>query len=453
MKRLEREQKIAFTRIITDLIEADFVVEPEEMSFFENIISKEQLSITETMLIEAKKTDFAKALSTLQSLDIESRTTIVDTLKRLSMSDGVCVPLEAILIFAVEQVLMHNAKIHSIPKPDIEIENHKIIYVEDEESEAGKLIEKEIQQISDRLIDAGFDFVYIPHLVKDFRRMEREYLEKVIKYMLPSLQQERISAISNNLREITTAKFSRDLLYKKLGIELINCKPSLLIKINDSDIINGYNYDATEVISFSHFLQLELNDDIVGHIETLTREYRTYLSNPTKAGNRPTSNKFIYTGFHRTLFNLIAFEREQKEFRLIFEINENRADVYFEATNDGKERILLKLNPQETALYYLIVKKSLSSNGLDWREHIPSAEKRLLLDEYNHIYRKKGKANTASEYKDRTQVHHIRNRIRAIQCISNIEIFIPKHDKQGNVSIYRIYANEKFVEIRDNTTL
>ena len=232
---------------MTDLIEADFVVEPEEMSFFENIISKEQLSITETMLIEAKKTDFAKALSTLQSLDIESRTTIVDTLKRLSMSDGVCVPLEAILIFAVEQVLMHNAKIHSIPKPDIEIENHKIIYVEDEESEAGKLIEKEIQQISDRLIDAGFDFVYIPHLVKDFRRMEREYLEKVIKYMLPSLQQERISAISNNLREITTAKFSRDLLYKKLGIELINCKPSLLIKINDSDIINGYNYDATEV--------------------------------------------------------------------------------------------------------------------------------------------------------------------------------------------------------------
>ena len=62
---LGREHKIAFARVITDLIEADFVVEADEMQFFEKIISKEGFDISEAMLIEAKKMDFAKALSVL----------------------------------------------------------------------------------------------------------------------------------------------------------------------------------------------------------------------------------------------------------------------------------------------------------------------------------------------------------------------------------------------------
>lgn len=40
MKRFERERKIAIARIVTDLIEADFVVEADEMQFFERIIAK-----------------------------------------------------------------------------------------------------------------------------------------------------------------------------------------------------------------------------------------------------------------------------------------------------------------------------------------------------------------------------------------------------------------------------
>ena len=62
MKRFEREHKIAFARVITDLIEADFVVEADEMQFFEKIISKEGFAISNSMLIQAKKMDFALSL-------------------------------------------------------------------------------------------------------------------------------------------------------------------------------------------------------------------------------------------------------------------------------------------------------------------------------------------------------------------------------------------------------
>ena len=68
MMNFEREHKIAFARVITDLIEADFVVEADEMKFFENVISTDLFSISDAMLVEAKKMDFSRALSVLKGV-------------------------------------------------------------------------------------------------------------------------------------------------------------------------------------------------------------------------------------------------------------------------------------------------------------------------------------------------------------------------------------------------
>lgn len=453
MKNLNREDKIAFARVITDLIEADFVVEADEMQFFENIISKEGFSISDVMLVEAKKMDFAKALSILKVLDENSRRMVVDTLKQLSMSDGVCVPLEAILIFAVEQVLMNDATVHSIPHSGINIDNLKVIYIENEETLIGKQIETKLSSIVSELKLVGFDFVYIPRLIKDFGRMEHDYLKKVVKYMIPSISEERVTAICENLRGLTTSRFCRDLLYKKLGMNLIDCKPSLLIKINDSDIVDRYESEAIERTRYSNFLQLELKGDVIDEIHSIIETYHSMISCSITVESKPRTPKFIYTGFHRSLFDLIAFGRELKEFRLVFKVSEHKANVYFESIDSDKEQVCLKLNPQEAALYYMIVQKSLSENGLDWREHIPEREKKQILAEYNKIYSRIGKANSVTEYKDRTQVHHIKNRIRTLRNVANIEMFIPEHYKSGNDSYYRIKANAKFVVFNENTTL
>ena len=68
---LERVQRIALARILSDLIEADFIVEEKEMDFFEDTISKDGFNISESMLVEAKRMDFAKAMSILKELDGE----------------------------------------------------------------------------------------------------------------------------------------------------------------------------------------------------------------------------------------------------------------------------------------------------------------------------------------------------------------------------------------------
>ena len=454
MRELHREHKIAFARIITDLIEADFVVEADEMLFFEKIISKEEgFAISEAMLVEAKKMDFAKALSILKTLDEDCRKLIVGTLKQLSMSDGVCVPLEAILIFAVEQVLLKDAAVHSIPQSGINIDNLKVIYVENQETEVGHQIESMLSAIVSELKLVGFDFVYIPRLIRDFERMEHDYLKKVVKYMIPSISDERVAAICENLQGLTTSRFCRDLLYKKLGMNLIDCKPSLLVKINDSDIVDRYESEAIERIRYSNFLQLEFKGDVIEEIHSFIATYHSMISCSITVESKPRTPRFIYTGFHRSLFDLIAFGRELKEYRLVFDISEHKANVYFESIDNDKEQISLKLNPQEAALYYMIVQKSISDYGLDWREHIPEREKKQILAEYNKIYSIIGKANSVTEYKDRTQVHHIKNRIRTLRNVANIEMFIPEHYKFGYASYYRIKANAKFVVFKENTTL
>ena len=193
MQQLKREERIAIARILIDLIEADFVIEVGEMEFFERAISKECFNITEKMLVEAKKIDLARALVMLKELDIERRQVLVQTLKQLSLSDGECVPSEATLIYAIEQVLLGNATIYSIPKLNIEIANLKAIYVENEsvvakyDNEIAKMKRamtkqsNEIEKLSCDLrtienstaFKLGRKITFVPHLVKN--RLKKQF--------------------------------------------------------------------------------------------------------------------------------------------------------------------------------------------------------------------------------------------------------------------------------------
>ena len=52
--KFEREERVAFARIISDLIEADFIVEEDEMESFDQIKDEKDFKITIDMLSEAK---------------------------------------------------------------------------------------------------------------------------------------------------------------------------------------------------------------------------------------------------------------------------------------------------------------------------------------------------------------------------------------------------------------
>ncbi len=451
MLKHAREHKIAFARIITDLIEADFVVEAKEMHFFEKLISKEGIFISDAMLVEAKRIDFARALSLLKDLDEENRVLIVETLKRLSLSDGVCVPLESVLIFAVEQVLRYNAQIYSIPTVDASFKDLMVVYIENEDNTTiDEQIKNNITFIKNEFAIVGFDFVYVPQIVENFKMLDREYLEKVVKYMIPSASKEKIISICEELCTLSTSRFCWNLLYKKLSINLIDSKPSLLFKISESDIINQYDEDDTERVRISNFLKVELNEHVVEHVQQLINVYLKKANRSCCIEKRNNLSKFLYSGFHRSLFDLVAYGKKQKLCSLVCDMTKKKVLIYFESEDEEKERFFVKLNPQETTLFLMIVKKTLNGEGLDWRENISSNSKKHILEEYNEIYHHIGKGNVVVEYKDRTQMYHIKHKLRSLQKISNIDMFIPEHIRSGVKSYYRIPANQKFIHIIGN---
>lgn len=447
--QIDRPQKIAFARIISDLIEADFIVEQGEMEYFEEIISREKLNIKKTMLSEAKRLTLAKAIKTLKELSDAEVDEMIELLKGLSLSDGTCVPLEAIQILAIIQALKGGAEVFSVKAGDLQIENMTAIYIENEKNTtANSFIENNYREINNEFALAGFRFVHIPHIARDFDSMDRGYLKKVVSYMIPSASEERVDMICDDLCGISTSRFCRDLLYKKIGINLLGAKPSLLFKINDSSVLSPHSSDDAERITYSNFLLMELGEDILKTIRDLVDTYSSMVNCAIAVESQPQKRKFLYYGFHRSLFDLISYGKEMKEYRLVIDLSNRDNPVSFMSL-DGTDNLQIKLSAQEYALYALIVKESLSGMGLDWREQIDKTKKTAILKMFNAIYEKIGKGKSAKSYKDRTQAHHIRERVKALESMANKDMFIPENYKDGDVSVYRILATPEYVEIRE----
>ena len=446
---MDRTQKIAFARILADLIEADFIVEQGEMEYFEKIISRNKLNIKKTMLSEAKRLTLAKAVRVLKQLDKTEIDIIIDLLKDLSLSDGTCVPLEAIQILAITEALKGGAEVFSVKSSDSHIENMTAVYIENEKNTiTNNFIENNYREIYNEFAIAGFKFVHIPHVARDFDSMDRDYLKKVVSYMIPSASDNRIESICSDLCGISTSRFCRDLLYKKIGINLLGAKPSLLFKINDSSVVAQHCGDDSERIIYSNFLLIDLGEDILKTIRNLVDTYSNMVNCAIAVESQPQKRKFLYYGFHRSLFDLISYGKEKKEYRLVIDLKYRERPIMFESL-DGQDKITIKLSAQEYALYILIVQESVLSNGLDWREQIDKEVKKTLVKRFNDIYEKTGKGKRAVDYKDRTQAHHIREKIKALENMANRDMFIPENIKEGKGSVYKIQAPPDFVDIRN----
>ena len=449
--KFDRTQKIALARIISDLIEADFIVEEGEMSFFVDIISTKGFDVSDSMLVDAKKMHFAKAVSWLKELDTDQREMVIKTLRNLAMSDGTCVPLEAIQILSLELALGQGAQVFSIPVNDVIFDNMKAIYVESEDgTDVSKEVEENFRSLSNELALAGFDLVLIPQVVADYKRMDLPYLKKVVKYMIPSIPESRVEEICHDLRNITTSEFCRNLLDKKFDIHLSDTKPSLLVKISESDLIKQYDTIDTARTRYMNFLKIELKTNVVQQVRDLMDRYRSMINCSIMVDSKPKTQKFRYYGFHRSLFELIAYSKQQKEYRLAFDLSDENLVVQFEPIDGIGKNITLDLHPKEKVLLYLIAKKSIKEGGLLWLKGGATEKKRAAIaEEYNRIYCGKvghGKdAQTYDQIKDRHMVSHIRDKIKGVESVANRYDFIPEFDRSTSKMV--IHINKEYLKI------
>lgn len=443
---LERIQRIALARILSDLIEADFIVEEDEMESFDKIKNEKDFNITISMLSEAKTKTFAEAISILQTIrDEEKKKYIKEKLYEMSLSDGSCVPLEALQIMAVRYALEGKGQVFSIPSGSSFIENMKVLYIENEDNtETDTYIHRHYRAISNEFRLAGFNFVYIPQIVDDYKQIRGEYLQKVIKYMIPTLQEHKVEKIQQDLCSMTTSRFSYELLFKKMGINMLSSKPAFLFKIGESAVADKSGVDDMERNLFSNFLLVPISVDevssykekrtILDSVVDLMDSYRKMVSGKLIIENQPMQKKFLYYGFHRSLFDLIAYGKERENYKLVINLK-NRAkpvvlrpiDAEPDNASEYEKDLVVDLTPQPYTLYILMVYTSLLEKNLDWTDFPTRNEtKKQILEKYNAIYRMISKGNYSSDYRDKTHVSRIKKALKAHDSIvTNIDLFIP----------------------------
>ena len=422
---MTKEQRTAMARIISDMIKADNIIEESEIMDMKSLMKK--YSIMQQDMSDARNIRFSDAVMILQDLSKPERQTFFDCIYKIALSDNVCVPKEALLLIALQFCLVEHdrkdANGKRIPKPyliscpvgESAIADQYMVYLESSYDEGRN---SEVMQDFKLLVTQsklnGFNFVYIPKMVEEFKEMDAQYVKDVISYMAPQLSNVAVENVYNRLCEMTTAEFFHSVLYEKLQVKAIyDAEPSILINIGTSVV----PYCATNgsIQYYTEFLCIPIATTTLSLVEEILAFYQSKVSVKTIT---ITDNKgqFKYFGFYKALFDfLIAPPPVAPD--LIF-LGQNMTDgKYYVAFKfkEGRERIA-KLMPKRYELYFNIATAT---------------------------YNAKGKGFPISKV-DRTVMSRLRSGIsEELKDVSYVDQYKP--EKVGNAYVLRLDKSKVFV--------
>lgn len=365
---MTNRQKSSLARIISDMIKADNIIEEREIREMKCLM--DFYGIENRHMVEAREMRFSDAVNELRNLDAHERHDIFDRIYRLAMSDNACVQKEALLLIALKYCLVDvhehalknddgklvRPKLLSCPSGESTINDPYIVYIESSfEERCNQQIMNNFKLMVTSSKLCGFNFIYIPELVKEFQNMSEQYVLDVIRYMAPSLKDDFIKNVYDRLSCMTTKDFFKNVLYERLNVKVDNdIVPSFLINIGTSVV--PYCVADGPVQYYTEFLCIPLYKEPLSIVEDVLGFYRKMISfqQPLLIGSN--SGNFRYFGFYKALFDfLIAPPPVEPD--LIFagqNIKTNRYEVIFRY-NERYEKTIV-LSPKEYHIYYDIAK-------------------------------------------------------------------------------------------------
>ncbi|MBQ0073060.1 MAG: hypothetical protein KBT34_02570 [Prevotella sp.] len=422
---MTKEQRTALARIISDMIKADNIIEESEIMDMKALMSK--YSITKKDMSDARHIRFSEAVTALKDMTKKERQDIFDSIYRIALSDNVCVPKEALLLIALQYCLVEHDRKDSngnkVPKPyliscptgESAISDQYMVYLEssyNEERNAEVMQDFKLLVTQSRL--NGFNFVYIPKMVDEFKEMDSQYVKDVISYMAPHLNDTVVEDVYDRLCKMTTAEFFHSVIYEKLQVKAVyDAIPSILINIGTSVV--PYCGTDGSIQYYTEFLCIPIATTTLSLVEEILAFYQSKVSIKTIT---ITDNKgqFKYFGFYKALFDfLIAPPPVAPD--LVF-LGQNVQDgKYYVAFKfkEGRERIV-KLMPKRYELYFKIATQTYCSRA----KGLPSSKV------------------------DKTIMSHLRSRLASeLKDVSFADQYKP--EKEGNIFVLRLDKSKVFV--------
>lgn len=438
IKELGKDQRIALARIVYDLIVADKIIDDDEIVKFEQLFGTDG---NRELFRHAQELSFAKAIKLLaqpyddvyESLAVkkihrEERIKIAEKVANIldetADSDGFCAPSEAVLLSAIDYYLRKNNEsyteydIQSFRLTDVFIGKRFILYAETNPSSINIEIEENYDLIVNLLASIGFQFIYIPKIVEQYKRKGLKMFKSMSMYIFPDIAEDKVQIVYDKIMEINTKKFIKDYLNDKLGFDIVCPHPSFLVMLGRSSVIGKEISDKGLAFeTYANFLKINLDSQkpVLNVINDFVISFNRFVSFNFHIDFNPSKEKILYHGIHKAFFRLVALAKDSS--------TRYRIDVI---TNLGKVFIndhCLDLQPGFTAIYIMVLCRSIfgDKKGLPMRkvfQTLSEDEKDLLEKQYQWVISqicKKGKKERKPLYPT------VQNRMTEIrQSISNI---------------------------------
>jgi len=427
---MTKEQRIAISRVISDMIKADNIIEETEIQDMKRLMV--DYSLTHQDMEAARNIKFSDAVPVLRELPQKDRKEFMKRIYGIAQSDNVCVPREALLLIALRYCLLEDNKKDSegrtLPKPylvscatgEATLNDQYMVYIESSyDKEMNEQLERNFRLLVTLSRLSGFNFIYIPKMVSEFQNMRKEYVLDVISYMAPNLEQKFINSVYERLCKMTTVEFFRNVLYERLQVQTPhNIAPSLLINIGTSVV--PYCSAAGPVQYYTEFLCIPITTDILTLVEGLLGYYQSRVS-IRQTISYGGSGQFKYFGFYKALFDFLIAPPPVAP-NLVFlgqNIKNGRYQIAFQF--DGGYEKTIDLTPKEYDVFLTIAKRSYSKKPIGLPVGVDKGVKSVISHIKNKISHGVPDLTYAEQYKPQ------RNGNKYIIRLDSSKVFIRQH--------------------------
>lgn len=404
IKDLGKDQRIALARIVYDLIMADKIIDDEEVVKFAKLFGEENNRI---LFHQAQELTFAKAIKLLtQPSDDNNDNEFIrkvhadqrqrqaekaaNIVSETASSDGFCAPSETILLLAIDYFLKKNNAtytkydIQSFKLTDIFIGKRFVLYVDNNASSKSLEVEQNFDLIVNLLASIGFQFIYIPKIVEQYKKKGLEMFKAMSMYIFPDIPEDKVEDVYNNIMQMDTKSFVKDYLNEKLGFDIICARPSLMVMLGRSSVI-GKNISDKGLIyeTNANFLKINIGEEkVVNVVGNLIHDFNKFVTFNFHIDFNPAKDKLLYHGIHKAFFRMVALAKNNPQ-QYNINISTNLHAVFI---NDYK----LPLAMGKTAIYIMILCRSFfgDKKGLPMKKvfnNLNAEEQDRLQEQYEWI--------------------------------------------------------------------
>ena len=377
---MNKIEKIALSRIISDLIKSDSIIDSREMELWGMV--KSAYGITKECMIDARFITFADAVNTLSASE-DSKDDFLGLFRKITLADGMCNKDEALLMIALEYCFGNQYEadmIHvQVPQQGLELENSQIIYVESSfDSDVNGDIMSNYQNIENAMRLAGFNFAYIPQISQTYKSTAPSLFKEVLSFISPNIDDKQLSLIMREISEMTTERFCKEQLCRKLRISNIHdTYPAFLVKVGET-ICNDNIY--------ANFLRFVIVGNVIEELKSFIYMFTSMMNSEYSILKNiyNSTERFIYSGVYKQIIDLYIMKENENS---IITIDLNKQKICL--PDIGEE---IKVTRSEKALYTLILLESITG-GLNLNMPMTASsankvKKRLesIMNKYNQIY-------------------------------------------------------------------